>query len=103
MEKKVIKGAIYGKRNVAELVQKNHEENLPVAKWGFREVLIKKNPPRDLMNEIINLIPKGIRITYLSAGELDSMFHGVNHQGVVLLREESKKTNFTGDFAGLQD
>ena len=52
MEKKVIKGAIYGKRNVAELVQKNHEENLPVAKWGFREVLIKKNPPRDLMNEI---------------------------------------------------
>ena len=58
MEKKVIKGAIYGKRNVAELVQKNHEENLPVAKWGFREVLIKKNPPRDLMNEIINLIPK---------------------------------------------
>ena len=103
MEKKVIKGAIYGKRNVAELVQKNHEENLPVAKWGFREVLIKKNPPRDLMNEIINLIPKGIRITYLSAGELDSMFHGVNHQGVVLLREESKKTNFTGDFAGLQE
>lgn len=103
MEKKVIKGAIYGKRNVAELIQKNHEDGLPPAKWGFKEVLIKKNPSRDLMNEIVSLIPKGIRITYLSIGEMDSMFHGVNHQGIVLLREESKKSTYTGDFTGLQE
>lgn len=103
MEKKVIKGAIYGKRNVAELVQKNFEEGLPPNKWGFREVLIKKNPSRDLIDEIISLIPKGIKITYLSNGELDSMFHGVNHQGVILLREESKKSIYSGDFTGLQE
>ena len=78
MEKKVIKGAIYGKRNVAELIQKNHDDGLPPNKWGFREVIIKKNPSRDLMNEVVSLIPKGIRITYLSIGEKDSMFHGVN-------------------------
>ncbi len=103
MEKKVIKGAIYGKRNVAELIQKNHDDGLPPNKWGFREVIIKKNPSRDLMNEVVSLIPKGIRITYLSIGEMDSMFHGVNHQGIVLLREESKKSTFTGDFTGLQE
>ncbi|MBP7282582.1 MAG: 23S rRNA (guanosine(2251)-2'-O)-methyltransferase RlmB [Leptospiraceae bacterium] len=103
MEKKVIKGAIYGKRNVAELIQKNHDDGLPPNKWGFREVIIKKNPSRDLMNEVVSLIPKGIRITYLSIGEMDSMFHGVNHQGIVLLREESKKSTYTGDFTGLQE
>ncbi|MBK7058260.1 MAG: 23S rRNA (guanosine(2251)-2'-O)-methyltransferase RlmB [Leptospiraceae bacterium] len=103
MEKKVIKGAIYGKRNVAELVQKNHEEGLPTNKWGFREVLVKKNPSRDLIEDIISVIPKGIKITYLTNGELDSMFHGVNHQGVILLREESKKSNYSGDFTGLQE
>ncbi|MBK8394009.1 MAG: 23S rRNA (guanosine(2251)-2'-O)-methyltransferase RlmB [Leptospiraceae bacterium] len=103
MEKKIIKGAIYGKRNVAELVQKNHSDGVPSNRWGFREVIIKKNPSREIMDEIVSLIPKGIRITYMSIGELDSMFHGVNHQGVILLREESKKSNYAGDFSGLQE
>ena len=71
MEKKIIKGAIYGKRNVAELVQKNHSDGVPSNRWGFREVIVKKNPSRDLIEDIISLIPKLIKITYLTNGELD--------------------------------
>lgn len=103
MEKKINRGAIYGKRNVAELVRKCFEENLPANKWGFREVFVKKQPSREIVEEIINFIPKGIRITYLNGAELDSMFKGVNHQGIILLKEESKKSSYTGDFNGLQE
>ncbi|HMV42022.1 MAG TPA: 23S rRNA (guanosine(2251)-2'-O)-methyltransferase RlmB [Leptospiraceae bacterium] len=103
MEKKVNRGAIYGKRNVAELIHKCHEENLPAAKWGFREVFVKKQPSREIIEDILNFIPKGIKITYLNGAELDAMFKGVNHQGIILIKEDSRKSNYSGDFSGLQE
>lgn len=83
----------FGKRNVAELVQKLAKEKTPPYEWPFREILIKKNPAKEIIDSIIKFLPPEIKITYLSGGDLDSMLPGKKHQGVVLLRERNTKRN----------
>lgn len=86
MEAKVkqqTKNYIFGKRNVSEYVQKHLNDKIAPTEWNVKEFLFKKNPSKDIIHEIIEKIPKGIKITYLSLGDLDSLLPGVNHQGTV--------------------
>lgn len=80
---------IYGKRNVMELLRKLKEENRNFKDYPFKEVLIKKKPSSEIL-EIIQLIPKEIKITYVSTGDLDAISKGKNHQGIILLQDFSK-------------
>lgn len=93
MEKKVNSIKTYGKRNVLEFIKKLISSNTSPKDWGIKEVLVKKNPSRDIQSEILIQIPPSIKISYVSIGDLDSLLPGKNHQGIVLLtaqRSENK-------------
>jgi 23S rRNA (guanosine2251-2'-O)-methyltransferase len=93
MEKKINSIKTYGKRNVLEFIKKNINSNISPKDWGIKEVLVKKNPSKDIQTEILSIIPSSIKITYVSNGDLDSLLPGKNHQGILLLttpRKESK-------------
>jgi 23S rRNA (guanosine2251-2'-O)-methyltransferase len=62
------------------------KEGLPSKKWPFREILVKKNSTRDVL-DLLKKLPDDIKISYVSGGDLDSLLPGKNHQGIVLLRE----------------
>ena len=89
MEKK-IGNSIFGKRNVREYIKKKLSGN--DRDWSVKEVLVKKNPSKDIIEEILNHIPQKIKISYLSQGDLDSLLPGKNHQGIVLLNAERAQT-----------
>ncbi|MCE9501127.1 MAG: 23S rRNA (guanosine(2251)-2'-O)-methyltransferase RlmB [Leptospira sp.] len=103
MEKKLAyKNAVFGRRNVSELLRKLSESGDGPETWPVREVLIKKNPSTDIINEIVSVIPKGLKITYLSGGDLDSMLPGINHQGVIALKIARATNAQTGDLSDLK-
>lgn len=80
---------IFGKRNVVELLQKLKKENQSIKDYPFQEVLVKKNASPEIQ-EILKLIPKDIKITYVSSGDLNALSKGKNHQGIILLKNELK-------------
>lgn len=84
---------IFGKRNVSELLLKLKKENLSAKDYPFKEVLIRKNPSSDIL-QLIELIPKEIKITYVSLGDLDALAKGKNHQGIILLKDFSKQEKY---------
>ncbi|MCB1178376.1 MAG: 23S rRNA (guanosine(2251)-2'-O)-methyltransferase RlmB [Leptospiraceae bacterium] len=84
----------FGKRNTAELIKKLSLENTPINKWPFKEVLIKKNPSKDIIDTIVRKLPKEIKVSYVSGGDLDSMLPGKNHQGVILLKTVSSRNTY---------
>jgi 23S rRNA (guanosine2251-2'-O)-methyltransferase len=88
MEKKINSKVIFGRRNTVELVQKLVQNQTPAADFPFREVLVKKNSNKEIFEKVIKFLPREIKITYVSGGDLDSMLPGKNHQGIVLLAKE---------------
>lgn len=93
MEKKVNSIYLFGRRNVAEFIKKNLNNNISPEKWGIKEILLKKNPSKEIQSEIIQYIPSSIKISYVSNGDLDNLLPGKNHQGVVLLNQGRKETS----------
>jgi 23S rRNA (guanosine2251-2'-O)-methyltransferase len=94
MEKKINNSIfLFGRRNIGEFIKKNINNNISPEKWGVREILIKKNPSKDIQSEIIQYIPSFIKITYVSNGDLDTLLPGKNHQGVVLLNQGRKESS----------
>lgn len=85
MEKKISQ-AVFGKRNCEELLKRFLKEGRPASEWPYREFLIRKNPSRDLAALLEN-IPEEIHIRQVSIGDFDSMFPGMNHQGVAFLKK----------------
>jgi 23S rRNA (guanosine2251-2'-O)-methyltransferase len=79
---------IFGKRNVSELVGKLKKEGKSPRTWPFREIIVKKNPSKDIL-DILKTIPSEIKITHVSGGDLDAELPGKNHQGIALLREKN--------------
>ena len=98
MEKNLrTKNAIYGRRNVKEFLRHFKGSDLETSD-KIQEILIKKNPSREVEKEILSDVPKGIRITYISGGEFDLLFPGVNHQGVAVVSEKLKPNSKALDF-----
>lgn len=91
MEKKINIAAIYGKHNTKEFIKKKINEGFTPENWGIKEILCRKNPSVDIQTEILKHIKSPIRITFLSQGDLDSQFPGINHQGILFLKKERSK------------
>ncbi|MDX1959987.1 MAG: 23S rRNA (guanosine(2251)-2'-O)-methyltransferase RlmB [Leptospiraceae bacterium] len=92
MEKKINYRPIFGKRNVEEFLRKWNDKPEEFQKTEFKEILIKKNPSKDIM-DIIKKIPKGVKISYTSLGDMDAMFKGLNHQGIALIKIQQNSKN----------
>ncbi|MCB1140659.1 MAG: 23S rRNA (guanosine(2251)-2'-O)-methyltransferase RlmB [Leptospiraceae bacterium] len=88
MEKKINSKVIFGRRNTTELVTKLIKDRTPVVEWPFREVLVKKNANKDIKDSILRFLPREIKISFLSGGDMDALVPGKNHQGVIFLAKE---------------
>lgn len=96
MEKKI--NFLYGRRSIEEYIQKKIEEG---GDFGIREIFTKKNPSLDI-KEILNQIPKKIKVHELAPKDLDQKFPSINHQGLILNLFETKKKEYKKDFHGLK-
>ncbi len=96
------KNAIYGRQNVKEFFRKIKDSNKETT-VQIQQILIKKNPSREVEKEILPLIPNGFRITYITGGEFDSLFPNANHQGVAIVTDTKKQNSETLDFSDLKE
>ncbi|MCK6379638.1 MAG: 23S rRNA (guanosine(2251)-2'-O)-methyltransferase RlmB [Leptospiraceae bacterium] len=95
------KSFIYGKQNVKEFFRKLKSSNSN-EKVSIREILVKKNPSKDIEKEILSFIPKGFHITYISTEEFDSLFPNSNHQGIAVVQDTKKEFSNSLDFSDLK-
>lgn len=100
MEKNLRKNVICGRRNVKEFFRHLKEAG------DFdksSEILIKKNLSKEAEKEILSIVPKGFRMSYISGGEFDSLFPGLNHQGVAVISDKTRSQYKVFDFSDLRE
>ncbi|MCB1193408.1 MAG: 23S rRNA (guanosine(2251)-2'-O)-methyltransferase RlmB [Leptospiraceae bacterium] len=88
MEKN-LKNIVYGRRNVSEFIKKKLSSNIPVNQWSIKEILVKTDPSKEIIDEFLSLLPSNLSIKYVSRKELDRLFpREINHQGIAIILKE---------------